>query len=128
MNDRNEKFTYSYSAPTERERREIEEIRKDYLPPDEHAEKLARLRKLNARVKNTSMCVALALGIVGVLLFGLGMSLSLVWENYVAGVILAAVGIVPMAAANPVYNLVFQKCKAKYGEEILRLSEELLHQ
>ena len=45
MNGPNDKFEYTYAAPTERERREIESIRKAYLP-DEAGEKLRRLRKL----------------------------------------------------------------------------------
>ena len=128
MSEKNDKFQYTYAAPTEEERREIESIRKDFLPPEKNADKLARLRKLNDRVKNAAMITSLSMGVIGILLFGLGMSLCLVWENYVAGVIVAALGIAPMAAATPVYNAVLWRGKKKYGEEILRLSEELLHE
>ena len=127
MSDREEKFNYTYSAPTERERREIEDIRRQYAQEDACADKLQRLRRLNARVRNTAMCVALSLGVAGVLLFGLGMSLTLVWEQFAAGIVLSAVGIVPMILANPVYNFVLKQCKSKYGKEILRLSDELLN-
>ena len=126
MNGPNDKFEYTYAAPTERERREIESIRKAYLP-DEAGEKLRRLRKLNARVRNTAMCVLLTLGIAGVLLFGTGMSLALSFGRYAAGIALAALGIVPIALAYPVFNRLLRRGKKKYGAEILRLSEELLH-
>ena len=126
MNGPNDKFEYTYAAPTERERREIESIRKAYLP-DEAGEKLRRLRKLNARVRNTAMCVSLTLGVAGVLLFGAGMSLTLSFGRYAAGIALAALGIVPIALAYPVFNRLLLRGKKKYGAEILRLSEELLH-
>lgn len=126
MNGPNDKFEYTYAAPTERERREIESIRKAYLP-DEAGEKLRRLRKLNARGRNTAMCVSLTLGVAGVLLFGAGMSLTLSFGRYAAGIALAALGIVPIALAYPVFNRLLRRGKKKYGAEILRLSEELLH-
>ena len=119
------KFSYTYSAPTEEERREIESIRSEYSR-DERSEKHERLRRLNARVKNVSMCVALTLGIAGLLVFGLGMAMILEWGILVGGVAVAAVGALPMAGAAPAYNLVLRHEKQKYGPEIVRLSEELL--
>ena len=119
------KFSYTYSAPSEEERREIECIRSEYSR-DERSEKLERLRRLNARVKNVSMCVALTLGIAGLLVFGLGMAMILEWGILVGGVAVAAVGALPMAGAAPAYNLVLRHEKQKYGPEIVRLSEELL--
>ena len=83
-------------------------------------------RRLNARVKNVSMCVALTLGIAGLLVFGLGMAMILEWGILVGGVAVAAVGALPMAGAAPAYNLVLRHEKQKYGPEIVRLSEELL--
>ena len=125
MNGNQDKFQYTYSAPSERERAEIERIRAEYRP-DERAEKYARLRRLNARVRRAATGTASALGIAGCLLFGGGMSLTLVGGNWVGGIILSACGILPMVLAIPVYNLVLRRCKEKYGPEILRLSDELL--
>lgn len=127
MNQDRDKFTYSYSAPTESERREILEIQKQYLG-DVQEDKLKRLRKLNAAVKNTAMGVALTLGVVGLLLFGTGMSIALAWGNYLAGIIVSVIGIFPMAAAHPVYNFFLKRGKKKYGEEIIRLTNELLNE
>ena len=119
------KFKYTYSAPTQEERREIESIRAAY-ERNPRAEKLARLRRLNARVKNAAMSIALSLGIIGVLVFGLGMAMTLSWGMIAAGVAVSAAGIVPKALAAPAYNLILRRGKKKYGEEIVRLSEELL--
>ena len=125
MNGNKDKFEYTYSALSEREKEEIGRIRAAYRP-DERAEKLARLRRLNARVRYTATGTACILGIVGCLLFGGGMSLTLVGGDWVGGIILSACGILPMILAVPVYNFVLLRCREKYGPEILRLSEELL--
>ena len=90
------------------------------------AEKLERLRRLNARVKNAAMSIALSLGVVSVLVFGLGMAMTLSWGMIAAGVAVSAAGIVPMALTAPAYNFILRRGKKKYGEEIVRLSEELL--
>lgn len=119
------KFRYTYTAPTEEERREIESIRAAYRK-DGRSEKLERLRRLNARVKNAAMSVALTLGVLGLLVFGLGMTMILEWGILAGGVAVSAAGVLPMAAAAPAYNFVLRRGKEKYGEEIVRLSEELL--
>lgn len=119
------KFRYTYTAPTEEERREIESIRAAYRK-DVRSEKLERLRCLNARVKNGAMSVALTLGVLGLLVFGLGMTMILEWGILAGGVAVSAAGVLPMAAAAPAYNFVLRRGKEKYGEEIVRLSEELL--
>ena len=127
--EENKKFEYTYSAPTEQERREIESIRRQYADPSATTEgKLERLRKLDTYVKNSAMCWGLCLGVIGLLIFGLGLSMVLQWSLYVWGVLVAAVGVVPMALAYPVYLRVLKRNKAKHGDEILRLSEELLMQ
>ncbi len=119
------KFRYTYTAPTEEERREIESIRAAYRK-DVRSEKLERLRRLNARVKNVAMSVALTLGVLGLLVFGLGMTMIFEWGILAGGVAVSAAGVLPMTAAAPAYNFVLRRGKEKYGEEIVRLSEELL--
>ena len=114
----NNQFEYSYRAPTQEQRQEIESIRSGYVS-DSQEEKLACLRRLNRHVRNMPMVVSLTLGVVGVLVFGLGMSMVLAW-NLLGG------GIVPIALAAPAHNLILRHEKKKYGPQILRLSDELL--
>ena len=66
------KFNYIYSAPTETERKEIEEIRSQYLPDAKNNEKMERLKALDSFVRNTAKLVAFSFGIFGILVFGLG--------------------------------------------------------
>jgi hypothetical protein len=120
------KFKYSYSAPTEHERREIESIKKNYEGGSSENSKISRLRKLDAFVNNSAMAFGISIGVVGILLFGLGLSLVLEWDQYVWGIVTSALGALPIAAAYPVYKFVLKRNKEKYGPEILHLSKELL--
>lgn len=122
-----ENFNYTYTAPTEAERREIESIRNAYLPQGEETNKLKRLISLDKKVNNTAKAVAISIGVVGLLIFGLGMSMVMEWAIYVWGVVVALVGCAVMAVAYPVMRLTLNKLKQKYGKEILQLSEELLN-
>ncbi|MBQ8291913.1 MAG: hypothetical protein IJX88_05360 [Clostridia bacterium] len=122
----NKGFKYTYSAPSEAERKEIDSIRKQYAPKEYTETKLERLRRLDSLVRNKANIFGLVFGIVGVLLFGAGLAFILEMHKYVLGLILSVAGVLPMAFAYPVYQTVLKGQKRKYGEEILRLSEELL--
>ena len=121
-------FNYKYTAPTKEERQEIDSIRRQYAPQEQTETKIQRLRRLDSLVKNTSTIWALCLGIVGCLIFGLGLTMVLEWEIILWGVALMLVGSIPMIIAYPVYKRVLNKYKGRYGEEILHLSEELLNE
>ncbi len=124
--ENNEKFTYTYSAPTESERREIESIRRQYKKELPSESKVERLRSLHSAVVGKATAVSLAFGVGGLLIFGGGMALVLELNMLTVGIILAVVGAIPMALAYPVYKKLFEAGRQKYGDEIMRLSEELL--
>lgn len=125
MND-SDKFSYTYSAPTEEERREIEDIRRAYAPAAKSEDRLAQLRALNERATRPARIAALTLGIGGILLFGLGMSMTLAWELIAGGIVVAVIGMLATIVANPVRRALLNLGKRKYGAEILRLTDELL--
>lgn len=121
----NERFSYTYTAPTEAERKEIEHIRKKYQTESERGT-LEQLKALDNKVHRFPTALALSLGVAGTLLFGLGFALILEWKQLILGACVSLVGIVPVALAYPVYRYHLAKGKKKYGEEILALSEKLL--
>ncbi len=121
-------FNFKYTAPTEEERKEIDSIRSRYAPKTQKEDKLERLRRLDELVKSVPTVWALVLGVLGVLIFGLGLAMILEWNIYVWGIAVMVIGSVPMAIAYPVYKKLLTKYKDRYGEEILRLSEELLNE
>ena len=121
-----EKFAYSYTAPTEKERKEIAAIRRQYQPQTDTESKLKRLRALDKRVKDSATIAALCFGIVGCLIFGGGMALTLEAKNLSFGIPVSIIGMIPMVLAYPMYNKVLCRSKKKYGGEIIKLSDELL--
>lgn len=120
------KFNYTYSAPTEEEREEIDIIRRQYMPLSDKDAKLNRLRHLDSRVKSIPQVISLCVGILGLLLFGFGLALVLEWDLLALGIVIMLISTPIIGIAYPVYSLVLVIYKDKYGEEILKLSEELL--
>lgn len=122
-----EKFNYIYSAPTEEERKEIIAIRNKYIPSDNTETKLDKLRKLNDKVIKLPKIIAIILGIVGVLIFGLGMSMVLEWDIVVWGVVISAIGVIIACVSYPIYNAILKCNKKKFSNEIIMLSDEILN-
>lgn len=117
--------TYSYSAA---ENEEIRKIREKYEFKGERNSKMDQLRKLDESVRITATMISISVGIIGVLLFGLGLSFILVWADslFTAGIVIGAIGIIPVVSALPVYNFVEDKKMKKIAPEIIRLTDELM--
>lgn len=122
-----ETFQMTYSA---QQQQELQRIREKYLPktPD----KMERLRALDAAVTAKANVRAIALGVVGTLVLGIGMSLLLSDFGAAVGSLalplglgLGVVGLAAVGCAYPVYNRVLKRERAKAAPEILRLTEEL---
>ena len=129
--DNNEGFNYTYSA---KEQEEIKAIRKKYAASEETEDKMTQLRRLDASVYSKASTAALAVGIVGALIMGIGMSLVMTDIGAVLGTVLAmiigisigVVGIVLVCLAYPIYNRTLKKEREKIAPEILRLTDELM--
>ena len=117
-----ENFEYSYSAERQSE---IEAIRKKYLPQAEQENKLEQLRKLDASVTTPGFIAAMAMGITGALMFGVGMCCFLVWSLWLPGALACMLGAVWMLVAPGLYRKLVEKRKQEITPEILRLTEEL---
>lgn len=124
---KNNDFEFKYTAPTSEERREIESIKNRYLAQNKPS-KLEYLRRLDRKVKNAPTLISLIIGLVGVLIFGLGLTMVLEWELWIGGIVVSCVALIPMLIAYPIYLKVGQKLKNKYSKEILEISEELLNE
>lgn len=121
-----DKFNYKYNAPTRNEREEINNILNDYLPKQEKESKIETLRRLDFKVKNTPMIVGLSTGIIGTLIFGLGLAFILEWNQLITGIIITSLGLIVICLAYPLYNKLYKSLKNKYKDEIIKLSNELL--
>ena len=126
MKNKND-FEFKYVAPTSEERKEIESIRRNYLTQEKSMSKIDYLRKLDAKVKEIPMVVSLIIGVLGTLIFGLGLTMILEWNLLVWGIVICAIMIVPVALAYSIYRKLDRELREKYSEEILRLTDELLN-
>jgi len=124
----NHSFEYTYSAE---QKKEVEAIRKKYLPKEE--DKMEQLRKLHAIPDQKAQAVSLVVGIIGALILGTGMSLTMTdfgaaLGNYamMLGIVIGLVGMVLVALAYPSYNRVLKKERQRIAPEVLRLTDELL--
>lgn len=126
--DSNNTFKMTYSA---KKREEIERIRSKYI--DSSDDKLKSLKELDEIPEKRARPVSLAAGIIGILLFGLGMSIALselgnTFGSYdvLAGAAVGAVGLVLMIAAFPIYHKRLKAERKKIAPEVLKLADELL--
>lgn len=122
MKDTKETFEYTYSATRQDE---LERIRRKYIPKEE--DKMELLRKLDASVTRPGTIASIALGTIGCLIFGLGMSCVLVWGDtlFVPGIVLGIIGATAIGAALPVYNKITAKERERLAPQILALIDEL---
>ena len=124
----NHSFEYTYSA---QQQQEVERIRKKYLPKEES--KMDQLRKLHGIPTQKAQSVSLAVGIIGALIMGTGMSLAMTdlasalgSLAMVIGIVVGVVGMVLVALAYPLYNRVLTREREKIAPEILKLTDELM--
>lgn len=123
-----DKFKFSYLAPTKYEREQIEDIRKNYLPKSQEENKFEKMKKLDSKVKNVPTIWGFVVGIIGILIFGLGMTMVLEWNIIIFGIAVCLIGLIPMIFAYFIYKKLKDKLTEKYKDEILNLSEELLNE
>lgn len=116
-------FEYTYSAP---QQEEVKKIREKYLPRKES--KMDLLRRLDERATRKALTWSLTLGIFSALIFGIGMSCTMLWGErlMIPGIIIGCIGIAGTVMAYPLNNLVTKQERERLAPEILRLTEELM--
>lgn len=127
MEEKNEAFTYTYSA---KEQEEIRKIREKYTPqtPTKEETSMEQLRRLDAGATRGASAVSLAVGIVSTLIMGVGMCCTMVWGDklFVPGIVIGGIGIAGVVAAWPIYTQMVKRKREKLAPEIMRLSDELM--
>jgi len=134
--DNNQKngFLYTYSAA---EQNELKRIREKYIVDTNCEEsKIERLRRLDRGVTSKAQTISLTLGIIGILILGLGMSLAMSELSaifgmseitaMIVGIITGLIGGAIASIAYPVYNLTVKREREKIAPEIIRLTDELM--
>ncbi len=126
-------FSYTYSA---KDTAEIKKIREKYVTEPKEEDKMALLRRLDASVTQSAQALALAVGIVGVLILGFGMSLcmselSQIFGTYEdlaipIGIITGVAGGILASLAYPIYSAVVRAKRKKLAPQIISLADELM--
>lgn len=126
--ENNQSFEYTYSSA---QQQEIQAIRKKYLPKEE--DKMEKLRHLHSIPTRKAQAASIAVGVIGALVLGTGMSLCMTELGaalgqlaMVVGILVGILGLAMVAAAYPLFRSVLRKERKRIAPEILRLSEELL--
>lgn len=123
MEQDNKRFEYTYSA---KQQEEIEKIRKKYMPKEQ--DKLEELKRLDQEVTRLGTAAGITLGVIGLLIFGAGMSMTLAGTSimFVPGILTGIAGFAVMAVAYPVYVKVTERQRKKIAPQILELTEQLM--
>lgn len=126
--ENNQSFEFTYCA---KRQQEIEAIRQKYLPKEE--DKMEQLRRLHSIPTQKAQAASIAMGVLGALILGTGMSLCMTELGavfgdpaMVIGILVGVLGLAMVAMAYPIYNTVLRKERQRIAPEILRLSDELL--
>ena len=122
MEKKNNTFEYTYSAS---QQEEIKKIRDKYMKKTHVESKIEQLQKLDKKAENPGMIISIALGIIGTLIFGIGMCCVLVWTKFTLGIVIGIVGIIMLAMAYPTYKYITKKQRQKVTPQIVKLIEEL---
>ena len=130
QNNDQQEFIYTYSA---KDKDEIDRIRQKYQVAPQDS-KLQRLHDLDSSVHSRGSACAIAVGTLGALIMGAGMSIvmtefgqSIGLGAYapVVGIAIGIIGLTLAICAYPIYRAVCERRKKKIAPEILSLIEEL---
>ena len=124
----NDTFRMTYSAE---EKDEIEKIRDKYT--EKKPDDMTRLKALDKESESIATMVSIIAGVVGILVFGTGLSLYLSELGDALGeavlpvsILVGLVGVILMVSAFPLYMHTLKKEREKRKDEILALADELL--
>ncbi|MBQ9735504.1 MAG: dihydropteridine reductase [Clostridia bacterium] len=110
-----------------------QKIRTQYM--EKQPSELDALKALDTKVKRPANVLAYTLGSLSAIVMGAGMSLVMtdigvtlgIASAMVPGVAVGVLGLLLALFNYPLYKHVLDKRKAKYGEEILALSEKIVN-
>lgn len=113
----------------ERQLKAAENIRQSYAARGESD--IERLRKLDGKVRRPADILAYTLGIIGALVLGVGMCITMGVLGadglFPLGIAVGVVGIAIVVANYFIYRAVLRARKSKYAQEVIALSDKILN-
>ena len=109
-----------------------EKIASEYAP--KKTSKLVALKKLDRKAKQTAEIFAYSFGIISALVMGTGMSIAMgvIGDNSITtmiiGIIVGLIGIFCVSINYFIYKKLLNKGKIKYGNDIVKLANEIVNE
>ena len=106
-----------------------EKIDSEYAP--KKTSKIVALKKLDRLAKKNAEIFSYTFGIVSSLVMGTGMSFAMgviggnTVTSVIIGIVIGLVGIAGVSVNYPIYKILLNKGKNKYGSDIIRLAKEI---
>lgn len=110
----------------EKEIKRAAKIRSQYLEKEDR--KVETLKSLDAKVKAPGRAASIAVGSVGALAMGGGMSMVMVGGMMAGGIALGLPGMAVALTGYPIYKYITNKRRKQYAAEVMRMSDEMLQQ
>ncbi len=117
-----ETYEYTYSA---KEDKELQKIKDKYRVQTTKETKMQQLESLDKSVNKNATIVAMSMGILGTLVFGLGLTCVTTFSEYfVIGIIVGVIGMIIMGVTYPIYRKMVKNKRDLIAPQILKLIEE----
>lgn len=89
--------------------------------------KVIALKKLDRKAKRPAEIFAYTFGIIMSLVLGVGMCLSMkvMGDAFVLGIIIGIVGLIGVGITYPIYKKILESSKEKYSYDIIKLANEI---
>lgn len=89
--------------------------------------KVVALKKLDRKAKQPAEIFAYTNGVIMSLVLGLGMCLSMkiIGDAFVLGIIIGVIGIFGICVNYPIYKKILKSYKDKYSYDIIKLANEI---
>lgn len=109
------------------EKKYIEKIKEQYT--EKETSKLDELQRLDNRVTLPAIILTYTLGILGSLILGVGMCITMkvvLQDLFAVGIIIGIIGIIMVSINYPLYKRVLSSRRKKYSNQIIEITNELL--
>ena len=112
---------------TNNETKLLNKMKEEYSSKSNETSGIEKLKELDKRVKRPAQILAYAIGTVGALVLGTGMTMAmgLIPGGMAAGITIGCVGILVAGLNYKLHGMVLNSRKQKYSKEILELTDSL---
>ncbi len=116
-------FNYTYSCNRDDE---VIKIKNKYKSKSQKELKVDELIRLDKSTMRSASVITLAIGIISTLIFGMGLSLILVWPDHIIyGVSVGVMGLILVSINYPIYLKIVDKKQKAIAPQILKLTDEI---